>query len=59
MPMLIDIPAAQGIIKEACTRLDLWSPAVGDLILGTGASTPMKVQSVVVWQPSAAGNLHN
>jgi hypothetical protein len=29
------------------------------LILGTGASTPMKVQSVVVWQASAANNMHN
>jgi len=28
------------------------------LILGTGASTPMKVQSVQVWQASAAGNQH-
>jgi len=29
------------------------------LILGTGASTPMKVQSVTVWQASAAANMHN
>jgi hypothetical protein len=29
------------------------------LILGTGASTPMKVQSIQVWQASAANNLHN
>jgi hypothetical protein len=29
------------------------------LILGSGASTPLQVQSVSVWQASAAKNLHN
>jgi len=29
------------------------------LILGTGASTPLRVRDVDVWQASAAGNLHN
>jgi len=29
------------------------------LILGTGASTPMHVYSVKVWQASAANNMHN
>ena len=29
------------------------------LILGTGASTPMRVQSVTVWQASAVNNMHN
>jgi hypothetical protein len=29
------------------------------LVLGTGPSTPMQVQSVTVWQASAAANMHN
>ena len=29
------------------------------LILGTGASTPMRVQSVTVWQASTVNNMHN
>lgn len=29
------------------------------LVLGTGASTPMQVQSVTVWQASSASNMHN
>jgi hypothetical protein len=29
------------------------------LILGTGASTPMQVQSVTVWQASTANNMYN